>query len=85
MGATPMPTDPRPALPCNCRRCGRELIPGRGELYAVSVLAVADPYPPVFTEEDMTRAENPLKYAASEAYDFPPLPLIPQYRVIFRG
>jgi hypothetical protein len=37
-----------------CRRCGRELHPGRGELYVVSVLAVADPYPPVFTEEDLT-------------------------------
>ena len=27
--------------------------PGRGELYVVSVLAVADPYPPVFTAEDL--------------------------------
>jgi hypothetical protein len=42
---------PRPA--CTCRRCGRELVPGRGALYVVSVLAVADPYPPVFTEEDL--------------------------------
>jgi hypothetical protein len=41
----------RPA--CICRRCGRELHPGRGELYVVSLLAVADPYPPVFTEEDL--------------------------------
>jgi hypothetical protein len=45
------PDSPRPA--CTCRRCGRALIPGRGELYVVSVLAVADPYPPVFTEEDL--------------------------------
>ena len=42
---------PRPA--CTCRRCGRELIPGRGELYVVSVLAVADPYPPTFTTADL--------------------------------
>jgi hypothetical protein len=57
-----MPTDPRdggspdppgPASTCTCRRCGRELHPGRGELYVVSALAVADPYPPVFTEEDL--------------------------------
>jgi hypothetical protein len=41
-------------LACTCRRCGRDLHPGRGELYAVSILAVADPYPPVFTEEDLT-------------------------------
>jgi hypothetical protein len=45
------PDSPRPA--CACRRCGRELVPGRGELYVVSVLAVADPYPPIFTEEDL--------------------------------
>jgi hypothetical protein len=42
-----------PASACTCRRCGRELTPGRGELYVVSILAVADPYPPVFTEEDL--------------------------------
>lgn len=46
-----MTTDP--ARSCTCRRCGRALSPGRGELYAVSVLAVADPYPPVFTEADL--------------------------------
>jgi hypothetical protein len=45
------PDSPRPF--CTCRRCGRELSPGRGELYVVSVLAVADPYPPVFTEDDL--------------------------------
>ena len=27
--------------------------PGRGELYVVAALAVADPYPPVFTEADL--------------------------------
>lgn len=42
-----------PRSTCACHRCGRELVPGRGELYAVSVLAVADPYPPVFTEDDL--------------------------------
>jgi len=36
-----------------CRRCGRDLDPGRGDLYVVSILAVADPSPPIFTEEDM--------------------------------
>jgi hypothetical protein len=50
-GNGPDPTRPT----CVCRRCGRELIPGRGELYAVSVLAVADPYPPVFTEDDLAQ------------------------------
>jgi hypothetical protein len=46
------PDSPPPT--CACRRCGRGLIPGRGELYVVSILAVADPYPPVFTEEDLS-------------------------------
>jgi len=40
---------PQPA----CRRCGRELHFGRGDLYVVSVLAVADPSPPIFTEDDL--------------------------------
>ena len=51
-----MTTEPTPPAPaCACRRCGRELTAGRGELYAVSVLAVADPYPPVFTEDDLAQ------------------------------
>ena len=41
--------------PISCRRCGRELVPGRGELFAVSVVAVADPYPPVFDERDLAQ------------------------------
>jgi len=36
-----------------CHRCGRELHPGRGDIYVVSILAVADPSPPVFTEDDL--------------------------------
>jgi hypothetical protein len=55
---TAMTTDPVDAIASNpprpaCRHCGRELVPGRGELYVVSVLAVADPYPPVFTKADL--------------------------------
>jgi len=40
---------PQPA----CRRCKRALHPGRGDLYVLSILAVADPSPPIFTEEDL--------------------------------
>ncbi|MGO9468364.1 MAG: hypothetical protein ACLQIB_02500 [Isosphaeraceae bacterium] len=43
------PGRPQPA----CRRCGRALHPGRGDLYVVSILAVADPSPPIFTEDDL--------------------------------
>ena len=46
-------TDVEPP-PIACRRCGRELHPGKGDLYVISVLAIADPSPPVFTEEDLT-------------------------------
>jgi hypothetical protein len=39
--------------PSQCRRCGRPVQPGRGDLYVVSILAVADPWPPVFTADDL--------------------------------
>jgi hypothetical protein len=53
-----MTTDPSAANDADprrleCRRCGRDLHPGRGELYVVSIVGVADPWPPVFTEEDL--------------------------------
>jgi hypothetical protein len=37
----------------SCRRCMRELHPGQGDCYMVSILAVADPSPPIFTEDDL--------------------------------
>ena len=37
----------------SCRRCMRELHPGRGDSYVVSILAAADPSPPVFTQDDL--------------------------------
>jgi hypothetical protein len=54
----PMTLDPPDANDADpptleCRRCGRVLQPGRGELYAVSILAVADPWPPVYSEDDL--------------------------------
>jgi hypothetical protein len=50
--ATDHPCDDDPPR-LQCRRCGREVHPGKGEHYVVSVLAVADPSPPVFTEKDL--------------------------------
>jgi hypothetical protein len=48
--------DPDQIPPClTCQRCGRELHPGRGDFYLVSILALADPSPPDFTEEDLAR------------------------------
>lgn len=38
-----------------CARCGRELVPGRGDFYVVRIEAVADPSPPCFSEEDLQR------------------------------
>ena len=40
-------------LPCS--RCGVVLQRGRDECYLVEIRAVADPYPPVFTEADLER------------------------------
>jgi hypothetical protein len=45
--------DPRRMLEM-CRCCRRDLHPGRGDFYIVSILAVADPAPPVFSEDDLT-------------------------------
>jgi hypothetical protein len=41
------------AFPLFCARCRCVLHPGRGDLYAVRIEAVADPYPQEFTEEDL--------------------------------
>ena len=35
-----------------CHRCGMELRPGQGDFFLVRIEAMADPFPPVFTEED---------------------------------
>jgi hypothetical protein len=36
-----------------CKRCSKEVHPGRGDYYLVRIDAVADPEPPVITEEDL--------------------------------
>jgi hypothetical protein len=35
-----------------CKRCSKEVHQGRGDYYLVRIDAVADPDPPVITEED---------------------------------
>jgi hypothetical protein len=39
--------------PLLCSRCGRPVHPGRGDYYLVRIEAVADPAPPIFSEEDL--------------------------------
>jgi hypothetical protein len=51
MSFEPIPSDE----PLFCDRCMTRLYPGRGEMVEVTIEAVADPYPPVFTEEDLDR------------------------------
>ena len=41
--------------PLRCARCSAELQPGGGDLYLVNIEAIADPYPPVFSDEDLRR------------------------------
>ena len=48
-GLTPQPSS------LNCSRCGAPLALGRGECYLVDIRAVADPSPPVFTGDDLSR------------------------------
>ena len=38
-----------------CKRCSKEVHQGRGDYYFVRIDAVADPEPPVFTEDDLAR------------------------------
>ncbi len=45
--------DDRP--PVRCARCSKPLAPGRGDHYLVGIVAVADPSPPVVTDEDLAR------------------------------
>jgi hypothetical protein len=37
----------------HCKLCSKEVHPGRGDYYLVRIDAVADPEPPVFTQEDI--------------------------------
>jgi hypothetical protein len=39
----------------HCERCAAPLEPGRGDSYLVGIVAVADPSPPIFAEEDLAR------------------------------
>ncbi len=41
--------------PTLCHRCLAELTPCRSELFVVRIEAVADPSPPVITDEDLNR------------------------------
>ena len=42
-------------IPIFCHRCAAQLTPGEGNFYVVRILAVADPYPPHFDDEDLQR------------------------------
>ena len=41
--------------PLVCKRCARKLVRGRGELYVVSISALADPSPLELTLSDLAR------------------------------
>ena len=45
----------RPDVPDRllCARCAAELRPGAGNFYRVTIEAVADPWPPTLTEENL--------------------------------
>jgi hypothetical protein len=37
----------------HCKRCSKEVHPGRGDYYLVRIDTVADPQPPIITQEDL--------------------------------
>jgi hypothetical protein len=37
----------------HCKGCLKEIYPGRGDYYLVRIDAVADPQPPIITQEDL--------------------------------
>ena len=39
--------------PLHCKSCSKEVHPGRGDYYLVRIDAVADPQPPIITQEDL--------------------------------
>jgi hypothetical protein len=41
--------------PLFCDRCGKELHSGQGNFYVVNIEAMADPAPPTFSTEDLSR------------------------------
>jgi hypothetical protein len=46
---------PPDSSPLFCDRCGAELMPGKGDVWVVRIEAVADPWPPNFSEDDLQR------------------------------
>ena len=50
-----------------CKRCGRALSPGRGDFYVVSIVAIADPSPPVFNLDDLAQdAAREIRYLIAQ-------------------
>ncbi len=39
----------------HCKRCSKDVRPGRGDYYLVRIDAVADPHPPIITHEDLDK------------------------------
>jgi hypothetical protein len=39
----------------HCERCSKEVHPGRGDYYLVRIDAVADPQPPIITQDDLNQ------------------------------
>ena len=43
----------------HCKRCSNEVHPCRGDYYLVRIDAVADPQPPIITQEDLDQDVGP--------------------------
>jgi hypothetical protein len=53
--------------PLWCERCRAELHPGRGDLYRVTIEAVADPFPPIIDENLLRDPSRELDQIVAQA------------------
>lgn len=60
-------TDDAPILFCG--RCSRELHPGRGDFFEVTIDAVADPFPPSLAEADVDRLRGEIERLLAQMSD----------------
>ena len=54
----------------HCKRCSKEVHPGRGDYYLVRIEAVADPQPPVITQEDLDQGVIRFRFVFSGVIRF---------------
>jgi hypothetical protein len=60
------PADAASGTPLFCARCASELQPGTGTFYQITIEAVADPSPPVVTDESAAQLRRRIEETIAE-------------------